>query len=112
MMLSLFSVSAQTEQYKLILTDLLALLYAMLYCVYVTFLYGVLGRCGAWLYRFLIFAFFLNFKMVFLRFYFQHGSSTLQSVDYLLNIDLICRPIPLGAIQSSVIQSQTQNKAL
>ena len=42
--------------------DLLALLRLMSSCVFVTFPNGVLDQCGTWLYRFLIFAFFLTFK--------------------------------------------------
>ena len=40
--------------------DLLALLYVMFSCVYVTFPYGVLGGHGFPLYGFLIFAFFFT----------------------------------------------------
>ena len=40
--------------------DLLSLLYMTFCCVFVTFQNGVLDRCGTWLYRFLIFAFFLT----------------------------------------------------
>ena len=42
-------------------TDLLALLYVMFSCIFVTFPYGVLGQVWYLMYRFLIFAFFLTF---------------------------------------------------
>ena len=41
--------------------NILAVLYAMFSCVFVTFPGGVKSRGGTWLYRFLIFAFILRF---------------------------------------------------
>ena len=65
------------------IADLLALLYVMFSCVFFSLSQTVFWiRCGTWLYRFLIFAFFVNLTLT-RQYVFPKVSSAFRSAEYI-----------------------------